>query len=300
MKNLLIFILFVFPIKYTYCQYIPMPSDSSSWRYRVNDIDGAIEHVNDLLLLFNGQDTIANGHTYHQVFSRSFITSGATYYNPPLVNVIANHADLYFCAIREDSQKVYQLNIGSESLIYDFTATVGSYIPAYTGTVRVTGIDSILLNDGLFHKRFLTTDTAYYVVEGAGSSLGLFPDFNDGSGTVVFYCFNHNTLRFSPDTSLPCTYVYPSNYAEAVTTPGAENIYITIYPVPVEDILYLKTRSICPLQVTITNPLGQVVWKGEVNQQLNLPVSAWAKGIYYLHLSDAISDSFFSKTIIIN
>lgn len=259
--------------------YIPMPSDSATWRYRMKTIDDLV-FINDMLLYTNGHDTTISGTTYHKIYSRSKNQTGTTGFNPPIVDVIASTGDVYYGGIRESGKKVYYISSGSEQLIFDFTAIVGTYIPAFLSTIRVTSIDSILIS-GTWHKRYNTTDSTYYVIEGVGSNRGLIPDLNDGSGSVVFHCFKNDLTEWGPDNAIPCTYVYSIAQAGVSVIPVYQGE--VIYPNPAKDILHIKL----PAQVTcyeLVSVIGQSFAKGEAENVISLNVSELPRGIYYICL----------------
>ncbi|MFI5196900.1 MAG: hypothetical protein ACHQD8_07400, partial [Chitinophagales bacterium] len=215
MKRLL-FITFLFFASYnSFSQaYIPIPTDSAVWRYRMFNYDYQ-DQVMDCILFLNGTDTIAHGITYHTIMSRAYNRVVPHGYVPPVVSVDAGNSDVYYGAIRENGKQVFLLQVSGEQLIFDYNAAVGDSIPVYSGKKKITSIDSVFLG-GVYHKRFLTTDTAYYAIEGVGSSEGLIPGLNDGTGIVEFMCFTHSPVTYSPDTTVPCTYVYPVGYVSAI------------------------------------------------------------------------------------
>ena len=262
-----------------------MPSDSgATWRYRIYDVD-YITHIIDFILFLNGEDTIANGNIYHKIISRSasYIVPNGT--NPPVVPVNATYPDIYYGAMRESGKEVYLLNGPGETLMFNFNAVIGSSVPSYSGTDEVVGIDSVFLL-GIYHKRYLTTDTGYYIIEGVGSSRGLIPQINDGGGDMAFYCFTDSSVvTFSPDTTVPCTYIYPIGYVSSIAQTTLDN-EIKIYPVPVFDIVNITSTNFngnCPAR--IVNYLGQVIWSGLFNGDLNIAVSSWQKGLYYFQFT---------------
>ena len=238
MKKLL-FSVFLLLFSYTgFCQdYFPMPANNATWRYRSKIVDDIV-NISDFMLFLNGQDTVIFGNTYHQIFSRNSNQAGPLGFDPPIVAINATIPDVYFGGIREIGKKVYFFSGGSEQLIFDFNAVVGSYIPAYTGTIRVVSIDSILIGS-IYHKRYKTTDSTYYVIEGVGSSRGLIPGLNDGSGLIIFHCYTHQPdTSWSPDAAIPCTYIYPYVYGASVKT--IENAFdVTINPNPVNETLHI-------------------------------------------------------------
>jgi len=280
LKNLFLFFTFLFPFLSCFGQaYIPMPADSAVWRYRIYDID-YITQINDFILFSRGQDTIANGHVYHQIFSRSSMQTGGIGFNPPIVTTEANLPDLYYGAIRDSNKMVYLLEGSGEELMFDFNAGIGDSVPANAGKIKVTGIDSVLLGSE-FHKRYHTTDSLFYLIEGVGSSEGLLPSIVDGSGAVVFYCFTYNTETFIPDTIYPCTYIYPEGYYEAVWGVNISSGDLNIYPLPASEFIHFNVPLGKSFDGEIFNALGGRVWKGIIATYSDLEVVKWPRGIYY-------------------
>jgi hypothetical protein len=284
MKKCVLYIVFLFSSIGCFGQtYIPMPADSAAaWRYRINDADGPVVNILDQILFLNGQDTIANGNTYHKIMSRSRLQTGGPGFDPPVINTDANASDIFYGAMREAGMQVFLLDGSGEDLMYDFTVGVGDSIPAYVGKDRVTAIDSVLIN-GVYHKRFLTTDTTWFVIEGIGSNRGLITDLNGGDGSVIFYCFTDTPVTWSPDTTLPCTYVYPLGYSLAVSNANHPQPDINIYPVPASDVLHISVTGQSLFNTVILNDVGQVIWSGIVNDGSAIPVGSWPKGVYFFH-----------------
>lgn len=74
---------------------------------------------------------------------------------------------------------------------------------------------------------------------------------------------------------------------------------IQVYPIPANDILNVVIDYAKPISLKITNTVGQAVWNGEVIKQRSIPVANWAKGVYYLHLSDNANKEQMVKKIIV-
>lgn len=275
---------------------MPTATDSVTWRYRLFDID-YLTQVFDFILLYNGADTVANGNTYHQLFSRTCRQSGAVGFDPPIVPVEASFPDTYYGAVRESGKQVFLLDGTSEQMIFDFNAGVGDSIPAETGKDMVTAIDSVMLG-GVYHKRYLTTDTSFYVIEGVGSNIGLIPALFDGTPDIAFFCFNYPPVTYSPDTTIPCTYIYPVGYTASEPVINSALSAIAIYPVPATDVLHIAVPENTVLPATILNYVGQVVWSGMINEQLDISVVAWPRGFYYLRIEDA-GTGFVVKKIVV-
>jgi hypothetical protein len=299
MRQLLFFIVLLFPGLKGYSQsYIPMPTDSATWRYRIADMSNYTQIV-DNMLYTNGKDTNLNGNTYHKVYSRSFNQFGPSGFNPPMVSCYASADDIFYGGIRESGKQVFRTSGTGEKMIFDFNANIGDFIPAYSGTIKVTGIDSIVLS-GTYHKRYLTTDTGYSVIEGVGSSRGLLPNINDGAGGTTFICFVHNFVTYSPNAALPCTYVYPYRNLAVTSLTSGDLPSVDVYPVPACDIIHVSPAAGSEaLSGVVTDCLGRISWAGAVNEQIEIPVSSWPKGVYFIRFS-ILGKGSLTKKLVVN
>lgn len=260
--------------------YIPMPlAPGAVWRYRTIEIESSMT-ITDFMLFIDGTDTVSLGNTYHVIKARNKVMTYPIGTFVPIEPDTATNTDVYFGAIREVGKKVYQLGIINENLLFDFNAQIGDSVPSYGGRKRVTGIDSVLVS-GVFHKRYLTADAGYQVIEGVGSNRGLIPGLNDGSGLINFYCFSFDTVLYKPDTSIPCTYIYPLMYESGVVS-VASTAKIEIIPNPATDIVHIATSSIYSTQIKICNSIGREVLKTEILGKYEFNTIGWAKGIYYV------------------
>lgn len=263
--------------------YISMPSDSATWRDRIYDEDFLTQVFDVIVYVKEGEDTIRDGKTYHKLYSRAHrqvVPNGTV---PPVTPVTATTPDTYYGAYRESDKKVYYLFLSGEKLIYDFTVSVGDVIPAHIGFDTVTSIDSVLLG-GVYHKRYLTNEPDYWVIEGVGSSRGLLPELNDGSGNVTFMCFDHPSasVNYTPLLSVPCTYVYPWYYELDVRTafPNSVGNPISISPIPAYNKVHVAFLSAREHRVIITDLTGRRMWEGGVNGSVDIDVEKWPRGIF--------------------
>ncbi|RYZ50870.1 MAG: T9SS type A sorting domain-containing protein [Sphingobacteriales bacterium] len=83
--------------------------------------------------------------------------------------------------------------------------------------------------------------------------------------------FNVSTSNFSID------------YNTAIPKVSWEN-EVLVFPVPAMNELTIKSNLSGALESVMVNPVGQVVWKGKVQNQETIRVRGWAKGVYYLQL----------------
>jgi len=283
MKKLLLFLELLLAAHFGFSQtYIPMPVDSAIWRYRFRVVDN-VTQVTDYILFVDGKDTTINGIKYEKIFSRTCAQIGSSDLNPPMVNVDATLPDAYFGAMREANEQVYIYQGSAEQMIFDFTATVGTAIPTYSGKVTVTSIDSIVLTDSKYHRRFLTTDPGYSVIEGVGSTRGLVPYLLDPASSSLFICLTNDAVEYQPRTDTPCAYIYPYGYEVGVPQINTSIVGINIYPIPVNDIVHIITRG--EYNATVYDNIGRVKWKGVIRGASDIPVSSWQSGVYYIRFT---------------
>ena len=108
-----------------------------------------------------------------------------------------------------------------------------------------------------------------------------------GSGNV-FFNINKNNFTVTYNSSLPT----------AVTTVAAAASDIKVYPVPANDVLHITTGTKAVMNAVIYNAMGQSVWQGSVNGQLDIPVSSWAKGIYHIRFINTENGEQVVKSIV--
>jgi len=61
---------------------------------------------------------------------------------------------------------------------------------------------------------------------------------------------------------------------------------IRIYPVPADDVLHVTNDYKRSLNIQVVNAVGQRVYSGEVQKHVAIPVSTWARGMYYMQLTE--------------
>lgn len=267
--------------------YVPMPVDSAQWRYRFYDVD-FVTQIMEVTLVARNEDTLYGGKTYHKVFSRyHYYTQDLTTPLPPLTDVDADMPDQYYGAWREEAKHVYYLNsLGTEKEIYNFTASVGDAIPAYTGTATVLSIDSVLLADG-YHRRYNTNISFFAPIEGIGSSAGLLPQLVDGTANNRFYCYERNAVGYVPPsaTGVACTHVAPFREDNGVAKVAGGDALL--WPSPATTTLHLAPWAGSGCTVSICNTMGKVVWQQPLQHDTQLDVSTWPRGMYFVTYRNA-------------
>ncbi len=75
---------------------------------------------------------------------------------------------------------------------------------------------------------------------------------------------------------------------------------LRIFPVPATDMLHLMSVTVWELGVDITNTLGQHIFRGVLNQKLDIPVEKWSPGVYYIRLSNPMTGEKIIRPVIIH
>ena len=73
---------------------------------------------------------------------------------------------------------------------------------------------------------------------------------------------------------------------------------IMIRPVPVHNTLRVSSGNKGLLQTAVFNAIGQEIWKGQVNGELDLPVTFWARGIYIIRFIDVKNKRTVKKFVV--
>lgn len=76
---------------------------------------------------------------------------------------------------------------------------------------------------------------------------------------------------------------------------------LELYPVPASSSLYIGMKGLTKaLKGRITNSLGQTAWNGSVgNGRTDVDVSSWAKGVYFLQLSNESGSERLARRIVV-
>jgi hypothetical protein len=147
---------------------------------------------------------------------------------------------------------------------------------------------------------FLSVDSGYTYpilvaagVPNTGSYLATMPDTSSlkarikvkGAGNVFFDISNANFKLLDTTTVI-------SSIADVQL-----NNDLSVYPNPAGDQITLSNKGQSTLSVQLYNALGQRLWEGKMQKKLVVPVTAYARGIYYLRLQDEQKGSKAIKRI---
>lgn len=289
--------------------YIPFPTKKAHWieSEEITDpMDGYYRKCTEWEYIINS-DTVFNGLKYHRIYTIAKYYTNHRYGCVPWNYIIKRGYGSY---IRNDSinKKVYlRLSVNSkDTLLYDFDLQLNQRYPptllrdtsmSPPGDDYVIGIDSVFLNSQ-WHKRFkLSIDSVcfslpqhfYYLIEGIGSTLGLFNEFHCvyNYGDLVCMSIGNRTL-------------YPNNSSGSchLITDLAHNQIneekITLSPNPTNGIVYLK-GNIALQKIDIYNLQGQKV--KTINPQKNEFELPEQTGLYLIRLQDSNGRHYSRKVI---
>jgi len=246
--------------------YHPFPDSNATWDYVWFDMNLI---YNKYAYFING-DTVINLETYNKIY---------TSYN----NTIT-----YTGGLRESNKKIYytQHNWGHEYMLYDFNINIVDTLKVlcdadtFRTRVIVTSIDSVLLPDMTYRKRF-NFDAAPPWIEGMGSTWNLFQP-----GGMCCTCIW--TWQLVCLTKTDTTLYSNTQYISCFTIDSENDLKINsgqikVYPNPAID--YVTIES--PLKSTIlfSNIQGQLIKSLTTNgNKISVDVSALLSGVYVVEV----------------
>ena len=207
-----------------------------------------------------------------------------------------------FTVLREEDGKVWKrhLNTSEETLLYDFTASVGdtlcfgepgaSFVLDSISMVQIGGVDRRkfwfgLEYDGLGNPRAKET-----WVEGVGSDFGLLWSGYYGvyDGWHCLLCFHqYGELVWQNPEYNTCSYPY-----DAVEE--NKDSEISVYPNPVRDRVVIEGIEVA--EVDVYNALGQLVKTVQNTNEIN--VSDLMEGIYLLRITAADGKCYTNRVAV--
>lgn len=317
--------IFILSLKISFAQtYIPFPDSIAKWSeetYTQAVYVGAHIYEDYIGSLYSlGNDTTINSVNYTMIGYQDTWRISFTPDDPTeIMNSEINFPGKIFGAIREDtSKKVWFRNFYSnptcfhiytqlknlpadtEILIYDFnlqyhdTLSFGTRFYGYSK--KVTKIDSVKLQDNIYHKRlhFSCSSCGEFIeetwIEGIGSSNGLFANYSypliSGGNYVGSWlnCFssNGNSLYkndaiHQPDYDIECDSVYGDEIKTSVS----------FFPNPASDFLNFKFLFEGNYKIDIINILGETLVSTACNSTLNqIDISNLQRGIYFVIVNE--------------
>lgn len=217
--------------------------------------------------------------------------------------------------LRQDSiqRKVFVLINNQERILYNFNKVMGdtlkvwdiSLSPPLGGqiTTTVVAIDSVLLLDNKYHKRFRYNVGGWnYAIEGVGGEKGLLtPYFSVFETDINMICMGVT------NSTLSTIYMNPS-YANVGCTPNImglkahkSNSRINLFPNPVTEQLHItmneSTDATYELMDTLGNKIPLIKMDTKSSSELSFNLSALPKGIYFIRVHENNGEMFIEKII---
>lgn len=206
----------------------------------------------------------------------------------------------YIGGIRQDTanKKLYykpDCNFYKDTLLYDFSLELGDTAFAANNYQQnvcesfgglywiVTNIDSVLLEDGIYHWRWWFGNTMK-VIEGVGSDNGFVT--REAGVCMPYYCklvSNHNLITNDTLYKDPTTCSYPNRCN--LTTAIPEHLFkspIKIYPNPASDFISIELpQNYTQAQLSVYNLTGQLVSHKHLTQSSQqIPIHELGNGMY--------------------
>lgn len=243
-------------------------------------------------------DTLIGGHMYNQIFLNDTVYQGAS----------RNDGDQVYFVLHDEN---------SESLLYDFGASVGDTIfNVFTGNIgldepqwdeyelldyRVSQIDTAVYEDGIERKRIFLENYDVQWIEGIGNIQGLF-----WGGGAYISSYESHLVRFCRDGQIvliqdspPFSFVDENSCFSGFTTGISDynDSQLSIYPNPVRDDLYISHLDGEPiLSLKVFSSTGKEVFELEGIDSGHSPIDIRAipTGIYFLQVLTNKSSSVLS------
>ena len=158
--------------------------------------------------------------------------------------------------------------------------------------ISATNVDIYMSLDGgnswYYHVgSFPNTGTATITVPNPAATTAA-ARFKVKGGNNVFFNVNSQNFTVTYNPSFPVT----SGIADT-KTPMSE---VKLFPVPTSNILHVSMQG--SMQAMVYNSIGQQTWKGTINNQTEISVASWPKGIYYMQIMDADNQRMVKKFVV--
>lgn len=247
-------------------------------------------------------DTVINSLTYHTIlFDEACLTS---YMWDPWPPWTTGQTGVIGGYLRQDTiaRRVYQWTPAlGDTLLYDFNMGLGAYpltsIPS--APLDIIEIDSVLLGDG-WHKRWVlnATDysmTPYTVIEGVGSSFGLFgpmyPPFESSQDLV---CFTADDLLVYQWTQM--IEGIGCDLSVGIRPPAGPFVASNIRPNPFDQYIAIDLLDQGPIQFMFVDATGSLAYAGTTTGTID--ARTLVAGHYILVLTSPDGSKLLQRSVV--
>ncbi len=261
--------------------------NNSQWFFKLFTIDGSIYYLSELPV-----DTTVNGLFYKK--SKIVVTSPT----PVIPGILPPHGTVVgHILLREDTiaRRIYHFNqnTGTDELLYDFGLSIGDTMPVVFNpqSYVLTSIDSVLLNNGEYHRRFVFTGSSgqnVYWIEGVGNINVPFSPTSVGGlppSQLGLICSYQNGINLYDVGNL-----HGINCSNLLTTNPAihKKDNFKIIPNPSITEFRIEVDDPFPLAVSVTDVTGRLIYKNPFSPENNIitiDCSNWQSGIYFVKVA---------------
>ncbi|MGZ3901920.1 MAG: T9SS type A sorting domain-containing protein [Bacteroidia bacterium] len=209
--------------------------------------------------------------TFLQKVIKDSLVNGKIYYFISSYNLQCSPQSNFL--VRQDTilKRVIILFNNQEKILYNFNKNVGDTATLLcllggVSTYTLTYKDSILLNDGYYHKRFnFGGNGPGNIIEGVGSLKSLFLPYCSGFDTYsTLQCLGQvtpsMTIYSSGGIGTNCPLITDIKINEEIQNPTV------IFPNPTNDVINISTGNILAKAIQISNLIGQtILYIDEIN-----------------------------------
>lgn len=274
--------------------YMPFPDSNAvliqaKFRYWANH-----EHETVTDPLSFGNDSILGGISYHTLHGHSIVDWVDNWGNQQTYQSGTDfHPDGIKVIFRQDTQNklIYQwdINTNQEEVLYDFdNLVVGQPYPQTLNNmdypqILVMAYDSVLLNDGLYHERWVLgsnpMDSGFVsIIEGMGSTMGfnlpIAIPFEQSSSTLCFTIDGNSVFDGWADAGglIPPRYSENCEANVNVTELAGNLLDVSVWPNPVVGIVNIKSSERIE-KLVLYDLIGHQILEQKVQSVLNSELS---------------------------
>lgn len=282
--------------------YVPMAIESARWLILWDDFD--TPQPDEYYGYKIEGDTLINNIQYKKIYSRGFAAVNGNFAPPYIIT-----GESIYGAIRDDipNKKVYGIQfwanypynicpVNEEFLMYDFNMDIGDNYEDQCLTDFLTNLilDNIDIINIYGHDRLIQTsdgwEWCFQIIEGVGSSSGLFED------TTAGCWFKNNLFPWTPSLSDYCVGTDELCYEWFLldNIDHITNEKITLFPNPVHTTFSIDSNFIFQ-KLSLFNLRGQKV--AVFGKKDSYSVSGFQPGIYFVKI-ETVTNIYTKKIIV--